>query len=256
MATIAPMRAIIGRDERFFFVSAIVMAMVLVGGFSLQLAMGRSTFASPLHVHAHALFFFGWTTLYVLQNTLAATGSVAVHRRLGWLAAIMVPIMVCLGTFATVLMVRRGAVPFFFEPLYFLLMNPLSILVFAGLVTSAILLRRNTQWHRRLMFCGMAILTGPGFGRLLPMPLFTPWAGWVVFAAVMLFPVAGIIRDLRSSGTVHPAWWWGVAAILGIQLGAEALASSPVGPVLYQAVTQGSPGATIAPRAYPPMPGA
>ena len=30
-------------------------------------------------------------------------------------------------------------------------------------------MRRRTDWHRRLMFCGMAILTGPGLGRLLPM---------------------------------------------------------------------------------------
>ncbi|WP_336961115.1 hypothetical protein [Sphingobium aquiterrae] len=256
MATVPAARVGIGRDEKFFLMSAIVMAMVLVGGFSFQLAMGRSTFASPLYVHAHALTFFGWTALYLLQNILAAGGSTALHRRLGWIATVMVPAMVVLGTFITVRKVQQGAAPFFFEPLYFLLMNPLSILVFAGLVASAILLRRHTQWHRRLMFCGMAILTGPGLGRLLPMPLFIPWAGWAVFAAVMLFPLAGIVRDLRGSGTVHPAWWWGVAAIAGVQMGAVVLAGSPVGPVIYRAVTQGTPGAAITPNAYPPMPGA
>jgi hypothetical protein len=99
------------------------MALVLVAGFSIQLAMGRSTFASPVSVHLHALIFFGWTVLYVLQNGLIATGSVALHKRLGWLATIWVPAMVVMGIYVTVSMVQRGAVPFIFQPLYFLVMN-------------------------------------------------------------------------------------------------------------------------------------
>jgi hypothetical protein len=256
MATIAATPTPIVRDEKFFFVSAVIMALILALGFSLQLAMKRSSFASPFYVHAHALIFFGWTTLYVIQNGLIATGNTAIHRRLGWLAALFVPAMVVMGTFVTVALVQRGAAPFFFQPLSFLLMNPLSVLAFAALVSGAIILRRQTLWHRRLMFCGMAILTGPGFGRLLPMPLFIPFAGWAVFAAVMLFPLAGVIRDIRKTGKVHPAWWWGILGVASVQFGAEAIANSPAGPLIYQAVTAGTPGAGIDPLAYPHMPGA
>ena len=58
-----------GRDEGFFQGAAIVMALVLVAGFSVQLAMGRSSFSAPPLVHAHAVVFMGWVAIYLLQNT-------------------------------------------------------------------------------------------------------------------------------------------------------------------------------------------
>lgn len=255
MATLAGATPTTARGERFFLISAALMALVLVCGFSLNLAMGRSTFAAPLPVHLHAFIFFGWTSFFVLQSALATVGPVTLHRRLGWLATAWVPAMVLMGTFVTVAMVRRGAVPFFFQPLYFLIMDPLSVLTFAGLVGTAIRLRRQTQWHRRLMLCGMAVLTAPGFGRLLPMPLLIPYAGWAVFAAVMLFPLAGVIRDYRLTGKVHPAWWWGIGTIFAVQVAMDLISFSPLGLAIYGFVTQGSPGAAVPPLAFPPFPG-
>jgi len=71
----------------------------------------------------------------------------------------------------------------------------------------------------------------------------------------MLFPAAGVIADLRRTGRVHPAWWWGIAVIAATLLAIEAIAYSPLGDALYVAVTAGTPGAGVAPLAFPPMPG-
>ena len=87
----------------------------------------------------------------------------------------------------------------------FLVFNPLTLFAFAGLTAAAIVMRRRTDWHRRLHLCGMTLLLGPGFGRLLPMPLLPPFAFEAVFAASMLFPLAGVISDLRRTGRIHPA---------------------------------------------------
>ena len=62
--------------------------------------------------------------------------------------------MVVSGFFVTVSMVRASTVPFFFQPVHFLVFDPLAVLTFAGLTTAAILLRRRTEWHRRLHFAG------------------------------------------------------------------------------------------------------
>ena len=255
MATIAGRQNRIGRDERFFLISAIIMTIILVGGFSLQLAAGRSSFRSPVPVHVHAVIFFGWTMLYLAQNVLVGRGYRQIHRTLGWLAVVFIPAMVVMGVFVTVAKVREGQAPFFFQPLYFLMMNPLSVLFFAGLATAAIVKRRQTQWHRRLMFCAMTILLGPGLGRLLPMPLLIPYAGIAVFAALMLFPIAGVIRDVRSNGRVHPAWWWGIGALVAMQALISVIAVSRPGLALYALMTADAPGAAVDPLAFPPFPG-
>lgn len=235
---------------------AIIMALILVAGFSVQLAAGRSSFHSPWLVHLHAVTFFGWTSYYVLQTGLAASGSLSLHRRLGWVGAGWAVALVVVGIATTVVMVRRGAAPFFFTPLGFLLMNSLTVLSFAGLIAAAIVLRRRTEWHRRLVTCGMALLTGPGWGRLLPMPFLIPWADWAVLGAVMIFPLAGAVADLRRTGHVHPAWWIGMMVMLGAQTGIGLIAHSAAGQRLYDSVTAGSPGAAMAPLDYPPSPAA
>jgi len=164
--------------------------------------------------------------------------------------------MVVLGTAVTVAMVRRGGVPFFFTPLQFLVFDPLTVLTFAGLTGAAIVLRRRTDWHRRLHYCGMSLLMGPAFGRLLPMPFLKPWAFECVFAALLIFPAVAIWSDMRRNGRAHPAWSWGVAALFGALLLTEAVTYSPVGGALYAGVTAGSPGAAVPPLAFaPPPPG-
>ena len=241
-------------DERFFLRAAIVMTVIVVAGFSFQLAMGRSTFASPVRVHLHAVLFMGWVAVYLVQNLLAATDRIALHRKLGWLAAAWMVAMVVSGLVVTAAMVRAGTVPFFFQPVHFLIFDPLAVLTFAVLTATAIQLRYRTDWHRRLHFCGMTILLGPAFGRLLPLPLIQPWSWEATYAVILLFPLAGAWADLRRAGRVHPAWKWGIGTIVGSLLLTQALAYSPVGLIIYDKVTRGYPGADVPPLAFPPPP--
>jgi hypothetical protein len=97
----------------------------------------------------------------------------------------------------------------------------------------------------------MSALTGPGFGRLLPMPLLIPYAAEAAVAASLIFPVAGIVADRRRTGRIHAAWWWGLAAIVGGQMLAEVVARTWLGLSLYDWVAAGTAGAHIAPTAYP-----
>lgn len=241
-------------DDRFFAVSSLVMAAVVLAGFGTQFALGRSSFGAPAIVHLHAVVFMGWVAIYVAQNWLVAAGRIDLHRRLGWIAAFWVAAMVVLGITLTVVMTRRGTTPFFFQPGYFLVMNALSVVAFAGLTAAAIAMRRRSDWHRRLHYCGMAMLLAPAFGRLLPMPLLIPYAGEAVFAALLLFPLAGAVADLRRTGRVHPAFVAGIAALVALQATINLIAFSPAGPAIHRAATAGAPGAALDPLAFAPPP--
>ena len=254
MATLAEPRIDVGHDGRFFTISAVLMAALMVAAFSLQFAMGRSTFAAPALVHVHAVVFFGWVFIYLAQNVLVAKDAMTWHRRLGWIGAFWVVPMLVLGFAVTISMVRQGHAPFFFRPLHFLIFNPLTLVFFAGLTAAAVALRRQTMWHRRLHFCAMSLLLGPGFGRLLPLPLLQPYAWEASFAASFLFPFAGMAADLGRSGRIHQAWWWGTGAMLACFALAELITYTPVGTAIYGWIASGSPGASVAPLDFAPPP--
>lgn len=240
-------------DERFFTTSAVIITLVMVAGFSVQLVAGRSSFDAPLLVHAHAVVFFGWVFLYLAQNLLVTAGNIALHRRLGWLATLWVVPMVGLGTLVTVRMVQEARVPFVFTPAEFLIFDPLTCYAFAALAWTAVALRRRTDWHRRLHLCAMALLSGPGLDRLLPLPLLIPNAFEAGFLAGLAFPIAGIVSDWRRGRPLHAAWLWGLGVMLGTLVLIEGL--TPVlGPGLVAWVADGHPGASVPALALPPPP--
>lgn len=241
-------------ERRFFIIMALAMAFTVVAGFSFQLGMGRSTFASPLRVHAHAILFMGWVALLLTQTTFAARGSMALHRRLGWVAVGWVAAMIAAALVVIVAMTRNGSVPFFFLPQQFLIADPMILVAFAGMTWAAISLRRRTDWHARMHLGAMALLTGPAFGRLLPMPLLAPYAFEVAGIATLVFPVAGMIRDKRVLGRVHPAWLATVAVFVVYTAAYELIAYSPIGDAIYASVTAGHSGAAIDGLAFPPPP--
>lgn len=240
------------RDARMAAIMAALMAAVLVAGFSFNLAMGRSTFAVPVIYHIHAAVFFSWTALFVVQTQLAARGNLALHRRLGRLAAVLVPLLVVLGPVMVVTSLRRTGGPFFFSQNEFLWGNVLLVFVFAGLIAAALKRRRETDWHSRYMLTGMAVLTGPGFGRLLPMPLLIPWAWHISLLVSLVFPLVGMMLDRRSRGAVHPAWIRGVGAVVAVHLIASLIALTPPGIAATRWVVADTPGAARPMAAFLP----
>ena len=228
------------------------MAVIIVAGFAVNLAMGRSSFAVPAAYHIHAAIFFSWVALYVTQAWSITTGRIELHRSLGRLGYIWAPLMVVMGFVIMIVSMRRTGGPFFFDQNEFVVSNSLMLILFATLVITALRRRRYTGWHRRLLLVAMSILTGPGLGRLLPMPLMIP-NGWRIMTAVtLIWPVIGMIADKRATGRVHPAYLWGVGAIIVLQILADLIAYSSLGVSLTEAVLANSPGADRPMHAFLP----
>jgi hypothetical protein len=230
------------------------MAVLVVTAFSVQLSMGRSTFASPLRVHVHAISFMGWVAIFLTQSWLAATGRTALHRRLGWIGASWVVLMLGAASWVILGMLRRGTVPFFFMPQQFMIGDPLMLVCFATLTWWAVKMRHRTDWHARLHIGAMTALMGPAFGRLIPMPLLTPYAFEISNLLGLVFPIAGMVHDWRHRGSIHRGWLVGAGATVGTVILIDLLAYSPVGDALYARMTEGTPGAAVAPLGFPPPP--
>lgn len=170
MAIVTPDIHDTAHADGFFRTLALLMALTMFAGFTLQFARGFSSLSARPIVHIHGIAFMIWIAIFVTQSCLATRGPIALHRKLGWFGAFWVVVLVIMGSWITIDVIQRGTTPFFFRPQHFLIGNPLSVLVFAGLVYSAIRLRRRPDWHVRLQICAMTTIMGPAFGRLLPMP--------------------------------------------------------------------------------------
>ena len=254
MATLAATHDDSARGERFFSTLAIIMGLTVVIGFTVQFLAGRSSLASPLRVHAHGVLFMCWVAIFVAQARFATHRPIALHRRLGWLAMGWIAAMLVTAMIVILAMVRNGTVPFFFQPQHFLFADPLTLVCFVALTALAVRKRKDTDWHARLQIGAMALLTGPAFGRLLPMPLLIPYAFEAAGAATTVFLIAGMVRDWRMSRAIHPAWWFGFAGLAVNLIGAQALAHSPIGDAVYQAIVAGTPGEQVAGLDFPPPP--
>lgn len=229
-------------NTRFFAIMAFLMSATIIAGFSLNLAMGRSSFDAPWFLHAHGLIFLGWIGLYLAQHVTIASGNIALHRRLGQLAYLWVPLMVAAGMMIIVVVARTTGGPFFFAMNEFFVSNLVALLTFGGLALWALRAQRYSGWHRRLMLVAMSILTGPGLGRLLPTPLFMPNAWTILICLTFIFPLIGMAYDLRRDGRVHPAYWWGMGINVGLFVLSMLLAYSPVGYAFTEWLTAGTPG--------------
>ena len=229
-----------------------IMSLVIVAGFSIQLAMGRSSFAVPWPYHVHGVIFMSWIGLYLAQHMSISRGNKALHARLGKLAYVMIPLMVAAGTLIMIIVARRTGGPFFFHVSEFLWSNLALVWLFGGLAWWSLKSRRYTGWHRRLMLCAMAILTGPGLGRLLPAPLMIPHSWTIITLSTMIFPVIGIIADLRKNGRVHPAYWWGLGLYIAVFGVSVAIAHTAPGMAATEWLIEGTPGAERPMEAFLP----
>jgi uncharacterized membrane protein YozB (DUF420 family) len=252
LATIAPHSATAQSEARFFFIMACLMAATTMGGFALMAGMGISSFALPWIYHVHAGVFLAWVALYVTQNSLVLRGNIALHRRMGKASLALIPAMVVLAITLTVMTLRIGGGPPFFGQAEFLAVNTFHIAAFALLAGWALARRRQTDWHRRLMFGAMATVGAPGLARLLPLPLTIPYSFLVVFVASMIFPVIGIIADKRMHGRVHPAWWWTLGIPLVALAMGEALASTALVQDWVAGWVAGTPGGERPAEAFLP----
>jgi hypothetical protein len=232
-------------DQRFFTRLAQVLAGLIVFGF-LQWALRGfvNPVQTPLYIHAHGVAMLGWLGTLVTQNSLAGSGNLAAHRRLGWASLALVLAIVGLGTLAGRMALAAHRVPPFFTNPYFLALTHVEVAVFALVVAAAIAMRRQTQWHRRLMIAATVILMEPALGRLLPMPLLGQTGGsWLEAAFQVGFLGIMARHDNRVLGRVHPATLVGMGLVIAVHALIQMLTGMPIVAAYAEAIARSAGGA-------------
>jgi hypothetical protein len=193
-------------DQRFFVRFSIILAAVIIFSFAQFSMRGMVNFqAVPLWVHLHGILMLGWLGLIVGQNILIQRGKTALHRKIGWLGGGLALIISVSGLYTGYMAVQLQRFPPFFNNSYFLALVLVEILAFAAMVVWAIMLRRQTQWHRRIMIGATLIVLEPAFGRLLPMPLLGEWGEWLILLCQLSFVAVLASHDRKIIGHIHPA---------------------------------------------------
>lgn len=237
----APPRRGYRADQPFFTRFAIALALLVVLGFAQFALRGFVDYRrAPMAVHFHGVVMLAWLSLFVTQNWLVETGRIATHRLLGRAGALLALLVAGTASYVGYAAVVSARQPPFFPPAYFLALTQLGALFFLGLVGWAIMKRRETEWHRRLMFASLIAILEPAFGRLLPMPLMMPWGEWAILA-VQLGLFAVVMRhDRKVLGGVHPATLAGAGIVTLYHVLVETLAR--VGPFVEMARALGPSG--------------
>jgi hypothetical protein len=155
----------------FYPGSAAAIAVIIFAGFARNyyLRAWIGTRAISFMVHMHGLIMTAWVLLFLTQTLLVSKHRTDLHRKLGVIGAILAAMVVALGVYTIAgSIVRRnpGAETTLFAEL-FVAFDGVSLLLFGGLVMTALIQRRHTEIHKRLMLFAVLSLLPPALGRLV-----------------------------------------------------------------------------------------
>jgi len=201
----------IGRrpHPRFYRIAAAAaLAVVLVGfapSFYLKFWFHKPPALTTLLV-VHGVVMTSWFALFLVQAQLAASRKLWLHRRLGIAGAVLAAAVFVLGTSVAIIGARLGHTPGP-PPLKFLAIPLTDMAVFAVLVGSALLLRRDTEAHKRLMLLAFICVLTAAVARMpgAHITILIPFGATVLFAAVC------VGWDSWRHRRLHPAFGWGFA---------------------------------------------
>jgi hypothetical protein len=218
-----------GRHDRWFFIGLAFAATLLIFvGFAPTyfLKSWYQTPALPAVLHVHALLMTSWVVLFITQVSLVAARRTDLHRRLGVAGAVLAAMTTVMTVVAVIDGLRAPYGLAAFVPTH-ILVSLGSMALFVGFVCASLLLRRNPEAHKRLMFIAIAILLTPPVGRLIGGP--SVLQALAVYAVADSMVVAMIVYDVVTRRRVHTALAWGGLTLVIIQFLQEAAQHTDIG---------------------------
>ena len=209
-------------DRRLYTGVAIGTALIVFIGFA-QTYYLKVLFKTPqlsLLLHIHGLVMTAWLALFFVQVRLVAVHRTDLHRRLGIVGAVIAGLVLVVGTMVALsqghLYLMENEISS--EPPLVFLPVPLGfLLLFSTFVTAALSLRRRADYHKRLMVLSCLSILPPGIDRL-PLDFIHIADRLTLFGLNDLCIVICAAYDAFKNRRLHPAWVWGGAIFVGLQI--------------------------------------
>lgn len=229
-------------ERRFFVLMAGFAVFVAIFGFSQRyfLPLAAGTLHVPRIVHLHGLLMWGWTVLFFAQSYLACTGQLRRHRAFGMAGIAVMTLCVWTGATIGILQLDDRLVAGMGNDARAFAIMPLSlVLMMSVLFVAAIVHARNWEAHARLMLLVTLVALNPAWARVVGMingtrGVSNAIVGGVIVLATIAF---AMLRDRTKRGRAHPAYLYGGAFVLGVQLLRTALNETPGWYALADALT-------------------
>jgi hypothetical protein len=199
------------RVARWFYVGmGVAMLGTIVAGFAPSFFLRPATMPSLApRVIAHGTLFSSWIVLFVVQASLVAAGRTRLHRDLGVAAAGLAALMVVSGPPMALALAGRGQPAG--DPLAFMLVILVDLMLFAAFVGAAIWKRRSGETHKRLMLLATISMLPPAISRW-PIAVRNPAP--VIMGVLLVLLAAAPACDLLTRRRVQRMSLWGGLVIL------------------------------------------
>jgi hypothetical protein len=203
-------------DKYFYFAMSLLVAGIVVWGFShtVDQNLFHAAVPRPLILWFHGGVFSTWVLFFIFQSTLVRTHNVKWHRFFGWFGLALATVMVPLGITTSIVMGRfdihtlheTGIDSFLIIPWY-------DMVAFATLISLAILWRKKSELHRRLIFIATCGLLDAAFGRIDYIFNHNLYF-WCLDGVILL----GVVRDLVVNRRIHKVYLVTVPVLIACQM--------------------------------------
>jgi hypothetical protein len=227
MSNVIPAAPRRGADRAIYNWVALAAVIIVFTGFARTYYL-KDLFGAPALsslVHLHGLVMTAWFLLFVVQVRLVAGQRVGLHRKLGWLGAVLAVLVLGVGTVTAITAARLGHSPGP-PPLMFLSIPLGDMVVFAGLTGLGLAYRQQPAVHKRLILLGSVGILTAAIARI-PVDFILHGGPPVFFGLTDLCVLACVAGDTWKNRRLHPAMGWGMGFIVASQVFRLWLAGTP-----------------------------
>lgn len=158
-----------------------ILLIIFLGFFRTYFSLFPKFENVSIAQHFHSLIFLLWFALLFIQPYLIKSGRIVMHRRVGKISYVLVPLLVISIFEVAKGQYHRELTQFPVSQCIANLIIPLpQIVLFLIIFLLAMINTKNTAYHMRYIISSTLVLLGPGLGRI-----FIGWLGMSFPQAVM-----------------------------------------------------------------------